>query len=289
MRMKITIKKLDKAMNSFHHRCLYPYVDYVLTSKEKQEHLDDMLKDKCLFYTDKPSDVVAKLSTAKVLYVYPDTFDQWTDILLFIHQKKPLPVKLMIFCDSDINLCNDHLDALFAFFGETEFWVQNWIGHHPRCTLLPIGTSNPILIKKPTQKESLLGISFVNNYFGCPAREEFFEAFQTNSNLLSSCFPKTTFVEYCDLVSKTTFHTCPMGEGYDTFRFWETLALGSVPVVKDHFFYEALLYSYPDCPLIKVQSWSALEDIVEQELPPPSSLPYLTSDFWVSKINQILE
>lgn len=248
-----------------------------------------MLKDKCLFYNDPPKEVVEKLSTAKILYVYPDTFDQWTDILLFIHQKKPLPVKLMIFCDSDINLCNDHLDALFAFFGETEFWVQNWIGYHPRCQLLPIGTSHTIPLRSQPEKRRQVGLSFVNHYFGCEAREEFYAYVQETPTILEHCLPKTTFDEYCTLVSSCQFHTCPMGEGYDTFRFWETLALGSIPVVKDHFFYDALEYAYPELPFLRIKNWKDLEEAIQKEPTPLPELPFLTDQYWIEKIKQILE
>ena len=275
-------------MAFFHHRDIYPYVDYVLTSKEKQKDLDDLLKDKCLFYTGPPKTVVEKLSTAKVLYVYPDTFDQWTDILLFIHQKKPLPVRLMIFADSDISLCNDHLDAMFAFFGETEFWVQNWLGYHPRCTLFPLAISNYIT-PVSAKKDQLLGISFLNYYIGCKAREEFFTSLNKNPGIQGNCFPKTTFQDYCERVTKCEFHTCPMGEGCDTFRFWESLALGTIPVVKEDLFYESLAYHYPEIPMLRLESWNDLQDIQNREIPPIPHLPYLYKDYWVDKIKVLLE
>jgi hypothetical protein len=273
-------------MSIFHHQHIYPFVDYVLTSKQKQKDLDLLLQDKCLFFTDSPKSVVEKLSTAKVLYIYPDTFDQWTDILLFIHQKKPLPVKLMIFADSDIPMENDHLDALFAFFGETEFWIQNWIGYHPRCTLLPLGTSNQMTAQQSV-KETRLGISYLNLYNGCKAREEFFKFLNENPSVQTSCFPKTTFQDYCDRLSKVSLHTCPMGEGYDTFRFWESLAVGTVPVVKEHLFYDALAKQYPDLPMIRLNTWNKIQEI--ETIPAIPDLPYLYKDFWVSKIKSLLE
>lgn len=273
-------------MSIFHHQHIYPYIDCVLTSKQKQKDLDLLLQDKCLFYTDPPRSVVEKLSTAKVLYIYPDTFDQWTDILLLIQQKRPLPVKLMIFADSDLSFTEDHLDALLAFFGDTEFWIQNWMGDHPRCTLLPLGTSNQMTAEQ-SEKESQLGISYLNLYNGCQAREEFFQFLNKYPVYQKVCFPKTTFQDYCTRLSKVHIHTCPMGEGYDTFRFWESLAVGTVPVVKDHPFYDALVNHYPDLPMIRLKSWSDIQQI--QTIPSVPPLPYLSKDYWINKLNTLLQ
>ena len=275
-------------MSIFHHQDLYPFVDYVLTSKEKEKDLHSFLKEKCLFYTDPPKDVVQKLATAKILYIYPDTFNEWTDILLFIHQKKPLPTKLMIFADSDIPFSNEHLDALFAFFADTEFWVQNWTGKHPRCKLLPLGSSNPLLPSQ-NKKERRLGISYLHLYIGCQAREDFFNFLNDIPSMQEYCFPKTTFVDYCEHLSKVKIHTCPMGEGYDTFRFWESLALQTVPVVKDHSFYDAIQYEYPEIPMIRLNSWNDLKHFETLEIPSIPPLPYLYSNYWIDKINQLLE
>ncbi len=273
----------------FRHTCLYPFVDYVLTSKEKQKDLDESLQSKCLFYTDPPKEVVEKLSTAKVLYVYPDTFDQWTDILLFIQQKKPLPVKLMIFADSDISLANMHMDAMFAFFEGTEFWIQNWLGYHPRATLLPLGMSDRVP-SLTCEKESPVGISFLNHYIGCKPRDEFFAFLHSHPEMLPYCFPKTGFQDYCQRVAKCAYHTCAMGEGPDTFRFWESLALGTVPVVKNDIFYDILQHQYPRIPVLRLESWDELPQLLptleSQDLPP---LPFLYEDYWILKLNLIVK
>lgn len=275
-------------MKFFRHTCLYPFVDYVLTSKEKQADLHETLQSKCIVYTDPPKEVVEKLKKAAVLYVYPDSFDQWTDILLFLHQKSPLPVKLMIFADSDIAFANMHMDALFAFFDKTEFWIQNWTGYHERATLLPLGMSDT-LPELESQKESPLGISFLNHYIGCKARDNFFAFLHSHQEILPYCFPKTGFQDYCQRVSKCAYHTCPMGEGYDTYRFWESLALGTIPVVVNDLFYESLDYHYPTIPMLQLENWDELPSLLPtlqaQTIP---ELPYLYESYWVSKLKEVL-
>ena len=41
-------------------------------------------------------------------------------------------------------------------------------------------------------------------------------------------------VSYIDKLSNYKFVLCPWGNGIDTYRLWETLFSGSIPVVKKH-------------------------------------------------------
>lgn len=277
------------APEAFHHEHLYPFIDVVLTSKEKYQSLSVNLQEKCIFWTDSPKDVVEKLSSAKVLYVYPDSFDQWTDILLEIQQKRPLPIKLMIFCDSDVSFCLDHLEILFAFFPKTEFWIQNWLGYHPQATLLPIGTSVTLHCSK-NKKLTNLVISYFNHYIGCENREVFKTFLESHPELEPYQLHKLSFKDYTNFMGLSLYHTCPMGEGPDTFRFWESLALGTIPIVKEDDFYDFIKYHYPDIPMLRLLSWDELPAMIpfleSRELPP---MPYLEKDYWVSKIKALRE
>lgn len=279
-----------ESKEAFHHQHLYPYIDYVLTSKEKYESLPDILQSKSLFWTDSPKEVVQKLFTAKVLYLYPDSFDQWTDILLEIQQRKQLPVKLFLLCDSDISFCLDHLEILFAFFPEAHFWIQNWLGYHPQATLLPIGTFNYLQFPEVIEKKTNVVISYVNHYIGCEARDMFKTFLDSHPELEPYYLHKVSFQDYVKFMGMSVYHTCPMGEGPDTFRFWESLVLGTIPIVKDDDFYDFVQYYYPDVPMLRLSSWEELLEKIEtletQTLPP---MPYLEKDYWVSKIKTFRE
>ena len=280
----------ERMKEGFHHQHLYPFVDVCLTSKEKVKDLDLILQEKALFWTDKPVDVVAKLSTAKVFYLYPDSYDQWTDILLEIQQRRSLPVKLILLCDSDIRFCLDHLEIMFAFFPQTEFWIQNWLGYHPQATLLPLGCFNHMVIQESKEKPSQLTISFGNTYIGCEARETFAKFVQKTKELEPYILPSMPHRDYCKLVSLSLYHTCPMGEGPDTFRFWESLMLGTIPVVKDDDFYDFVEYHYPDIPILRLKQWGELIELLPflQNQPLPS-MPYLERDYWLDKIKAFKE
>ena len=54
-----------------------------------------------------------------------------------------------------------------------------------------------------------------------------------------------------------------MGNGFDTLRFWESLMLKTIPIVRKHTFYEALRDYYPKLPFIEIESWDELPALVE--------------------------
>ena len=78
-----------------------------------------------------------------------------------------------------------------------------------------------------------------------------------------------------------------MGEGFDTYRFWETLMVGSVPIVKDHVFYDTLQDFFPDLPMIRLKSWEDLLGLELQEVEFPD-LPYMKNKFWIEKLQSIV-
>jgi hypothetical protein len=56
---------------------------------------------------------------------------------------------------------------------------------------------------------------------------------------------------YCEKLSKYKFVICPEGNGISTHRFWETLYLGSIPIVINNMIYD----SY-NLPIVKLNKWS---------------------------------
>ena len=70
----------------------------------------------------------------------------------------------------------------------------------------------------------------VNAYF-----KEFFGEKNTYSfkkGAISTKTPKQRNIEYLIEILKSKFVICPPGIGYDTYRMWEVLTLGSIPVVE---------------------------------------------------------
>ncbi len=239
---------------------LFPFIDLALLSEPNPNATYKELYPKAIWFSTNPKEAVAKLANANILFLHPDAFDYWSDILLELQQYRPLPLKLCILADSDLTIGHEHLDSLLAFFPSTHFWVQNWFGSDERVKLLPIGVNG--VQKSSRQRSKPLAISFLLQYIGNSHREEFFAFLNHYPAILQHCLPRTDFPEYCDHLSECYFSTCPMGEGYDTFRFWESLMMGTIPIVKEHPFYEVLRMEYPRLPFIVIKDWTDLFELL---------------------------
>lgn len=68
---------------------------------------------------------------------------------------------------------------------------------------------------------------------------------------------------YCRNVRSHKFMFCPRGNGPDTHRFWESIYLGSIPIVLD---YPEMATFFSKLPVVKVKSWfSVTEELLEME------------------------
>jgi hypothetical protein len=61
--------------------------------------------------------------------------------------------------------------------------------------------------------------------------------------------------EYLRKINNFLFVACPRGNGIDTHRVWETLLMGSIPIVEKHSIYDNF-----DLPILQVESWVELLD-----------------------------
>jgi len=58
------------------------------------------------------------------------------------------------------------------------------------------------------------------------------------------------------------FVLCPRGNGVDTHRLWETLYMGSIPIVKRH----CALEEFTDLPILWIHDWAEItEDLLKKE------------------------
>ena len=74
---------------------------------------------------------------------------------------------------------------------------------------------------------------------------------------LARFIPKMGFENYMSEINEHRYVLCPRGNGVDTHRFWETLLMGSVPVVER----SGLSDLYEKFPCIIVKSFSDLREI----------------------------
>ena len=123
--------------------------------------------------------------------------------------------------------------------------IIKWIGHnielnHEKIVKIPIGFSN-----KCIKDEQLLDSLYERKVCICDKEGKLFISYmeETNSkrkNLVSKfknkhwvvIGKKCAFETYMENINKYKFVLCPRGNGVDTYRFWETVFMGSIPVVE---------------------------------------------------------
>jgi hypothetical protein len=67
---------------------------------------------------------------------------------------------------------------------------------------------------------------------------------------------------YFDEIKSSKFVFCPRGNGIDTHRIWETLYMGSIPIV----IYENAHHLFTDLPILFINDWSEItEQFLEQK------------------------
>ena len=123
--------------------------------------------------------------------------------------------------------------------------IIKWIGHniefqHEKIVKIPLGFSN-----KSAENEELLN-KLSERKIGYSMKEpkmfiSYMEETHDKRKNLLSMFEnkkwvifgkKCAFETYMENINKHKFVLCPRGNGVDTYRFWETVFMGSIPVVE---------------------------------------------------------
>jgi hypothetical protein len=74
---------------------------------------------------------------------------------------------------------------------------------------------------------------------------------------------QVSYETYCRNVRNHKFTFCPRGCGFDTYRFWESLYLGSIPIVLDC---PQMSYFFDKLPVVRINNWKNLtKELLEKE------------------------
>ncbi len=93
--------------------------------------------------------------------------------------------------------------------------------------------------------------------------------------------PNRTAEEYYNNIKQYKYVLAPWGNGIDTFRLWESLYLGSIPVTKYHRTYK----SFSDFPIMFVDSYDGI-DFNQIQLNKKLPKDKLNIHYWINLINQ---
>jgi len=176
-----------------------------------------------------------------------------------------------------------------------KWYGQNLIGNgDKRFVALPIGLErrrwsngykHKILLQKFKEENKKKGTLIYLNF-----KEKNHES---RKNLISSLnIPnskivrnKINFTEYCSDIEKSKFVLSPTGNGYDCHRTWESLYLGSVPIIKSNNYYDEL---YSNLPVLLVFDYALITEKLLNEKYLELSIKFTnktTTEYWENLIN----
>ena len=138
-----------------------------------------------------------------------------------------------------------------------KWYLSNTMVQEDIITGLPFGVNQGASEIIPTIKrydfEDKENLAYINwqNYTD--------ERWRLKSQYIARELPWTTVRETSDLkveeffdeIAQHVYVFCPQGNGVDTYRFWETLYLGSIPIVRDC----PLVRYFSGLPMLVVKQW----------------------------------
>ena len=280
-------------MKSFHQRTILQRVDCLLVYTEDQLNMFSSLGKPTFTLKSPPKEVASVVWKSNSIYIHPDGFDYWIDVLQVLHQKHSLPLKLFIFAGSDYTITDEHIEYWTMLFPKANFWIQNYLGSLPNCSLLPIGVNKSIELTEK-EKTKPIAISYFNP-LNSRERSELQTFLEKEESLQSYRIPSCSLEQYLEEISKAYFSVCPTGNGYDSIRFWESLSVGAIPLVLSSPFVEALLEHHPELPFMILQQWEDLVSFLHSDIEKVydmymgmSNLELLTEEYWQKKFDDTL-
>ena len=175
------------------------------------------------------------------------------------------------------------------------WFAQNHDGYlHPKLHPIPIGIANfhwkhgnfHQILKVQKEKVSKRYLAYLNvNTQTFPIERKIVVELLTKT---SFCYQKTArnYKKFLKDLASSQFIISPRGNGLDTHRLWESLYMGSIPIVKS----SSLDPLYKEFPVLIISSWEEItEDFLkqkQQELSKQKDFKKkLFIDYWLTQID----
>jgi len=229
-------------------------------------------------FTWVPEDLISQNAFIEIAETNPDTHvfmhtDSIEDNMSVEFRGKltppvfPPPQRTWITGMSDFSI---HTGNSSRFDGLYDKWYGTSIDRaSPKIQIIPLGvdthTNTPnnraeILYEqsqKPIELCDTLAYMNFNAYTYLQERAIIDLQFKEESWVKAQVNMNIPYKEYCESVRNHKFTFCPRGNGIDTHRFWETIYLGSIPIVID---YPIMSYFFDKLPIVKATNWFQITD-----------------------------
>ena len=248
---------------------------FVSTRQSSYPYLacDSYACESSLIFSPKDSDNLVSISDSepiRSMYLSREDLENLLSILTRLPTK--IYANILVIGDSDLECSLNSLSKLKKYFRKV--YATNAIEEDKELGIfgIPLGLesksyrssgllwsySNSPNFELETRPISIL-VGWNDNTFP-HYRVEVRETLAANSNtrVLNRRVP---FQVIHNLTRKSLIVACPRGNGVDTHRIWESLYLGSLPVVSAHDF----LPMYENWPIHRVESWNELSNISRAE------------------------
>ena len=202
------------------------------------------------------SHIIARIGNAKVIFVYPDVFSRFfNDVYPHIPQNF-----VMISHNSDFPVDEKYRYILDAPNCKIIKWYAlNALFIHPKIIGIPIGVGNAHLpfgnlnilydkIIKPINKTKLCYFYFTIET-NRDIRNRVRDIVQNRLNIPFGHIE--SHEDYLNHLSQCKYCICPIGNGADSFRFWECHYLGVIPIVE----FSPVLVHF-NVPYLLVSDWN---------------------------------
>lgn len=220
---------------------------------------------------------------------------------------------ILVSGDCDETMPNDIFDNVHTFIENPKiihWFCQNWVGNHPKVSIIPIGLDYHTMETRNTdwgsqmnhgdqekQLVELPKIPFYERKLKCYSNFHFFTTTRYGYDRLDAIKKIPNELVFYEPIKieriqswKNQLHYAfvisPHGNGLDCHRTWEALCLGCIPIVKT----SKIDPLYNDLPVLIVQDWSdinlkLLETTIDEFKLKTFNYNKLTLKYWMDKIN----
>ena len=262
-----------------------------------QEYVTEQLKNiNTPFTYFNPNIPITELSeniqNAKSLYVYIHKLD------FFFNNIYPLRKKPFILMTH--NYDSDVTEKYQKFLDDPKIikWFSVNVNYqHPKLISIPIGIANSqwphgnlnILekIRNENNHKTMLVYKNFDISTAVHRRQHVHEATDRNGIYMA---PRKPHIEYLRDISKSYFTICPMGNGIDSHRVWESLYLNTIPIVPDCIHFQGFK-ELPILPVIngEYDNWQHITiPLLQSALEKMSKVKYdnskLRLEYWKKQI-----